>query len=107
MFGAYQAQIAFRRVGAILCGLEFSLESADPGDTLLGHAFLLLQLSLVDADFLASFVKRFLQQGDVFRILFNLNHYFLNITLLLTQYFYSLSMSTFFFVQLKFQITNL
>jgi len=60
MFGAYQTQIAFRRVGAILRGLEFSLESTDPGDALMGHAFLLLQLSLVDADLLAGFVKRFL-----------------------------------------------
>ncbi|KYN07383.1 hypothetical protein ALC62_01585, partial [Cyphomyrmex costatus] len=103
VFGADQAQIALCRVGAILRGLEFSLESADPGDALLGHAFLLLQLSLVDADFLGGFVKRFLQQRDVLRVLFNLNHYLLDVALLLTKYLYSLSVSTFFFVQLEFQ----
>ena len=107
VFGADQAQIALCRVGAILRGLEFSLESADPGDALLRHAFLLLQLSLVDAYFLGCFVKWFLQQSDVLRILFNLNHYLLNVTLLLTKYLYSLSVSAFFFIQLEFQITNL
>lgn len=61
VFGAYQAQIALRRIGTIFRSLEFSLESADPGDALLGHAFLLLQLPLVDADLLAGFVERFLQ----------------------------------------------
>lgn len=107
MFSAYQAQIALRRVGAVLRGLEFSLESADSGDALLGHAFLLLQLPLVDANLLGGFVKAFLQQNDVLRVLFNLNHYLLNVALLLTQYLYSLSVSALFLVQLEFQVANL
>lgn len=107
VFGADHGQIALCRVSAILRGLEFSLESTDSSNALLGHAFLFLQLSLVDADFLGCFVKWFLQQSDVLRVLFNLNHYLLNIALLLTKYLYSLSVSAFFFVQLEFQVANL
>jgi len=57
VFSTDQTQVAFGRIGAILRGLEFPLESADPGDALLGHAFLLLQLPLVDADLLSSLVE--------------------------------------------------
>lgn len=107
MFGADQAQVALGRIGTILRGLEFPLESADPGDTLLGHAFLFLQLPLVDADFLSGLVERFLQQGDVLRVLFNLDHHLLDVTLLLAQDLHGLGMSTLFFVQFEFQVANL
>lgn len=107
VFGADQAQIALGRVGAILSGLEFPLESADPADALLGHALLLLQLSLVDADLLRGLVVRFLQQSDILRVLFHLDHHFLDVALLLAQDLHGLSVSAFLFVQFEFQVTNL
>lgn len=60
VFGTNQGQIAFSGIGTVLGCFEFPLESADPGYTLLGHALLLLELSLIDADFLIRLVQRFL-----------------------------------------------
>lgn len=60
VFCADQSQVALSGISTIFSSLQFPLESADPGHALLGHAFLFLQLSLVDVHFLARLVQRFL-----------------------------------------------
>lgn len=107
VLGADQGQVALSRVGAILRGLELPLEPADPGDALLRHAFLFLQLPLVDADLLAGLVERLLQQGDVLRVFLHLDHHLLDVALLLAQNLHGLGVSALLFVQFKLQVTNL
>lgn len=107
MFRADQSQVALGGVSAVLRGLQLPLESADPCHALLGHAFLLLQLPLVDAHLLARLVQGFLQQRDVLRVLLHLYHHLLDVALLLAKDLNSLGVSALLLVQFQLQIANL
>lgn len=107
VFRADQSQIALSSIGTVFGGFQFSLESANPGHALLGHAFLFLQLPLVDAHFLVRFVQGLLQQRDILRVLFNLDHHFLDITFLLAEDFHGFGVSAFLLVQFELKVANL
>lgn len=107
VFRTDQSQIALGGVSAVFRGFQFSLESANPGYALLGHALLLLKLPLVDAHFLGCLVQGFLQQRDVLCVLLDLDHHLLDVTLFLAQDLHGFSVSALLFVQFQFQIANL
>lgn len=107
VFRADQAQVAFGGVGAVLRGLELPLESADPGHALLGHAFLFLELPLVDAHLLASLVEGFLQQRNVLRVFLDLDHHLLDVALLLAEDLHGLGVSALLLVHFQFKIADL
>lgn len=99
VFCTDQSQIALSRVSSVFSSFQFSLESANPGYTLLGHALLLLQLPLVEIHFLGRFVQRFLQQRNIFRIFFNLDHHLLDITFFLAKNLHGFGVSALLFVE--------
>ena len=99
VFCTDQSQIALGRVGSVFSSFQFSLESADSGHALLGHALLLLQLPLVEIHFLGRFVQRFLQQCDILRILLNLDHHLLDVALFLAKNLHGFGVSALLFVE--------
>lgn len=100
VLGPDEREIGLGGVSPVLCGLKLALEAAHPRHALLGHAFLLLDLALVDADLLDGLVQGLLEQGDVLAVLFHLDHHLLDVALLLAQDLHRLCVPALFLVEL-------
>ena len=136
MLGTNEGKIILGCVSTIFCCFELSLEPSNSSNVLLRHTLLktktdfhhssilkrndgkqtttrmsfnhlFLQLSLVNVNLLIDLIERFLKKCNVLLIFFRLYAHFLNLPFFLTKDFNRFSVSTFFFIQFQFDVSNL